>query len=67
MAKVYKTKSGDTWDIVAKEVYGDELYTSFLMGNNQKSLDYFIFPEGLLLEIQDKPDNDDDFLPDWRR
>ena len=67
MAKVYKTKSGDTWDIVAKEVYGDELYTSFLMGNNQKYLDYFIFPESLLLEIQDKPDNDDDFLPDWRR
>lgn len=67
MAKVYKTKSGDTWDIVAKEVYGDELYTSFLMGNNQKYLDYFIFPEGLLLKIQDKPDNDDDFLPDWRR
>ena len=33
MAKVYKTKSGDTWDIIAKEVYGDELYTSFLMGN----------------------------------
>lgn len=67
MVKVYKTKSGDTWDIVAKEVYGDELYTSFLMGNNQKYLDYFIFPEGLLLEIQDKLDNDDDFLPDWRR
>ena len=67
MAKVYKTKSGDTWDIVAKEVYGDELYTSFLMGNNQEYLDYFVFPEGVLVIIQDKPDNDDDFLPDWRR
>ncbi|RHO84567.1 phage tail protein [Clostridiaceae bacterium AF42-6] len=67
MAKVYKTKSGDTWDIIAKEVYGDELYTSFLMGNNQQYLDYFVFPEGVLLEIKDKPDKDDDFLPDWRQ
>ncbi len=67
MAKVYKTKSGDTWDIIAKEVYGDELYTSFLMGNNQQHLDYFVFPEGVLLEIKDKPDKDDDFLPDWRQ
>lgn len=67
MAKVYKTKSGDTWDIIAKEVYGDELYTSFLMGNNQQHLGYFIFPEGVLLGIQDKPDKDDDFLPDWRQ
>lgn len=54
MAKVYKTKSGDTWDIIAKEVYGDELYTSFLMGNNQQHLGYFVFPEGVLLEIKDK-------------
>ena len=66
MAKVYKTKSGDTWDIIAKEVYGDELYTSFLMGNNQH-LGYFVFPEGVFLEIKDKPDKDDDFLPDWRQ
>ena len=67
MAKVYKTKSGDTWDIIAKEVYGDELYTSFLMGNNQQHLGYFVFPEDVLLEIKDKPDKDDDFLPDWRQ
>ena len=67
MAKVYKTKSGDTWDIIAKEVYGDELYNSFLMGNNQQHLGYFVFPEGVLLEIKDKPDKDDDFLPDWRQ
>ena len=67
MAKVYKTKTGDTRDIIAKEVYGDELYTSFLMGNNQQHLGYFVFPEGVLLEIKDKPDKDDDFLPDWRQ
>ena len=54
MAKVYKTKSGDTWDIIAKEVYGDELYTSFLMGNNQQHLGYFVFPEGVLLEIKEQ-------------
>ena len=44
MAKVYKTVSGDIWDKIAKEVYGSEKYTSFLMENNQKYIDYFIFP-----------------------
>lgn len=65
MAKVYKTKSGDVWDSIAKEVYGDESYTSFLMTNNQEHIDYFIFPEGIELVIEDLP-AEENTLPDWR-
>lgn len=65
MGTVYKTKSGDTWDIIAKEVYGSEAYTSFLMENNQRLLNYFVFPEGIILVIKDKPE-EVTLLPDWR-
>jgi phage tail protein X len=65
MATVYKTKSGDVWDSIAKEVYGSESYTSFLMANNQKYLSYFVFPEGIGLTIEDKP-QEASILPDWR-
>ena len=65
MEKVYKTKSGDTWDVIAKEVYGSEADTSFLMGNNQRLLNYFVFPEGITLVIKDKTE-EVSLLPDWR-
>lgn len=65
MAAVYKTKSGDVWDNIAKEVYGSESYTSFLMQNNQDLLDYFVFPAGINLVIEDKPE-EATTLPDWR-
>lgn len=65
MASVYKTKSGDVWDGIAREVYGDESRTSFLMANNQEHLEYFIFPEGISLRVEDLPE-DESTLPDWR-
>lgn len=64
MAKLYKTESGDVWDKIAKEVYGSESYASFLMENNQKYIDYFVFPEGILLTIEDVVTESD--LPAWR-
>lgn len=65
MAKVYTTISGDIWDRIAKEVYGSETYTSFLMQNNQHLLNYFVFPEGVQLAILDLPKAAEN-LPDWR-
>ena len=66
MASVYKTKSGDVWDGIAKEVYGDETYTSFLMEHNQEYLDYFVFPEGIKLAVEDLPEGRASTLPSWR-
>lgn len=65
MAGVYKTKSGDVWDKIAKEVYGDESYTSYLMSNNQELLNFFVFPEGIRLVIKELPKKESN-LPDWR-
>ncbi len=65
MASIYKTKSGDVWDSIAREVYGNESYVSFLMANNQEHLGYFIFPDGIYLKIEDVPENEST-LPDWR-
>lgn len=66
MGKWYRTRSGDTWDLIAKEVYGDESGTSFLMANNQEYLRYFIFPEGVSLKVEEMPE-DETTLPNWRR
>lgn len=65
MADTYRTKSGDTWDMVAKEVYGDELYTSLLMAGNQELLGYFVFPEGVRISLPEIPEKEN-ILPDWR-
>ena len=65
METVYRTKSGDTWDNIAKEIYGVESYVSFLMSNNQKYLDYFLFPEGIELTIGELP-QEANTLPEWR-
>ena len=65
----YITKSGDTWDIIAKEVYGDEIHLSFLMKNNGDLLTYFVFPSGVVVKIYDLPeevDEEDEDIPDWR-
>ena len=65
MLTVYKTKSGDMWDNIAKEIYGSESYVSFLMLNNQKYLDYFLFPDGVELRIEELP-QETSTLPEWR-
>lgn len=66
MAKVYITKSGDVWDSIAREEYGDESCVSFLMSNNQEKLEYFVFPEGIRLTVEELPE-DAGSLPDWRK
>lgn len=66
MGRVYKTKSGDVWDQIAKEMYGSESHVSFLMAQNQEYLEYFIFPEGICLSAEELPENESP-LPDWRR
>ena len=61
----YTTIQGDTWDLISAKVYGSESYTSLLMENNPKLLDYFVFPAGVVITIPDKPYEQDE-LPEWR-
>lgn len=65
-----KTVSGDTWDTIAKRVYGNELRAQDLMEEreNIELLDIQIFPGGVKVatpEITDYSITDD--LPSWRK
>lgn len=62
----YTTKLGDQWDMIAKEVYGSELYADFLMEHNYSYLDVFQFDSGVVLNCPDLPVNATVDLPPWR-
>jgi phage tail protein X len=51
MDKTYTTISGQTWDQIAYEVYGNEHYCDKLMDANRDKLHYFVFPDGISLKI----------------
>ena len=67
----YTTVSGDTWDIIAKKAYGNELLADRLMQDRQNItlLDYEVFPSGITVHIPEitAAQSYDDDLPDWRK
>lgn len=67
MAGTYRTVQGDTWDMIAKRVYGAEKHLDYLMANNYPLLDYFIFPAGVEVSVPDLPTDMVSDLPAWRR
>ncbi len=62
----YVTALGQTWDMIAKEVYGSEKYADFLMENNPEKLHIFIFSSGEVLSIPELPE-EQGALPPWRQ
>lgn len=62
---MYKTKQGQTWDEIALEVYGKEIYADFLMENNPQHLNTLIFSAGIELKTPELPETRKD-LPPWR-
>ena len=68
---VITTVSGDTWDMIAKRVYGDERKAQILMEarENVRLLDIQIFSAGVTVTVPDIPQEtaDADDLPDWRK
>ena len=63
---LYTTIEGDTWDSIAKKVYGDESKTDFLMSNNIKLLDIIVFHSGMVLQTPPIPTHKSVLLPPWR-
>ena len=66
MRKTYTTVQGDCWDVIAKKVYGDEKYTSFLMENNLKLIDTFLFKSGVVINTPELTEEASNSLPTWR-
>ena len=62
----YETIAGQTWDEIALDVYGSEIYAGFLMQNNPKHIATMIFSAGTLLYIPELPAEADESYPDWR-
>ena len=59
----YTTKSGDTWDGIAKEVYGSEYYADVLMEANRGHIETFLFQAGVKLNTPALEEERDGGLP----
>ncbi|WP_414625511.1 tail protein X [Selenomonas bovis] len=53
MSDSYRTKSGDTWDLIAYNELGACKYTPLLMDANREYIDTAIFSAGTILNIPD--------------
>lgn len=47
----YTTVQGDMWDSIAYNIFGNHASTDRLMALNQKYLNIYIFPAGVVLEL----------------
>lgn len=52
--------------MIAKKVYGNEMRADYLMSNNMKLLDIFVFPSGVALATPQLPEELNGELPPWR-
>lgn len=62
----YITKSGDTWDMIAKEVYGSEYHADVLMAANAAHIETFIFQAGVELSTLALEEERNGLLPPWK-
>lgn len=68
--KVYRTVSGDTWDLIAYKVYGNEKYFHKLIRANLNLIDVSIFSGNvpiIIPEIEMDIKIDNRKLPPWKR
>lgn len=63
---MYTTKSGDTWDVIAKEVYGSEYHADVLMAANPQEIDTFIFNAGVFSSTPALEEERDGQMPPWK-
>lgn len=67
MSDTYTTISGDTWDIVAYKVYGNEMYMDILIKANLEYKDIYIFPAGVVLAVPETGLEVSESLPPWKQ
>ena len=65
---VYTTVLGDTWDIIAFNIWGKEKYAKELVEANLKYVETVIFSAGVVLNIPSiSITADNSSLPPWKR
>lgn len=62
----YTTKSGDTWDVMAKEVYGNEYYADVLMAANPEHINIFRFSAGVNIITPALDEQRNGMMPPWK-
>lgn len=66
MASTYTTVQGDTWDLIAYKLYGEEKYMKYLIEANWPLLDVLIFSSGTVLTVPELPEEANEDVPFWR-
>lgn len=66
MANTYTTQSGDTFDGIAKKVYGDELRADVIMRANPEHVTTFQFDAGVQLSTPAIEVQEEGVLPPWK-
>jgi len=64
---IYTTTQGDTWDIIALKVYGDEKYMGNLLKANPQYIDIMYFSAGVEIICPDIKEEIVNNLPPWKR
>lgn len=68
MPSSYKTRSGDTWDVIAFRALGDERYMHLMLDANPEQMWVAKFDEGVELNVPELPSVPlPSSLPPWRR
>lgn len=62
----YITRQGDTWDLIAYNLFGSETYMRYLIEANWRLLDTLVFPSGVEITVPEIPEEIEEDLPDWR-
>ena len=65
MASTYMTSQGDTWDLIAYDLYGDEKYMRYLIEASWPLLDILVFSSGTMVNVPDIPEEADEDRPFW--
>lgn len=64
---IYITTQGDTWDIIALKVYGNERYMGDLLKSNPRLISTIFFGAGVEITCPDIDRREDENLPPWKR
>ena len=67
MIKEYITKQGDTWDLIAYRVYGNEKYMTQLIEANTQYREVVFFSANIRLVVPSIKTPIPERLPPWRR
>ena len=64
----YTTTSGQTWDMIAKELFDNELKCDAIMAANYDHIGTLVFDTGTVLQIPEEiVEEASSNLPPWRR